>query len=342
MSALRAALKDVAAGRVLTRERTREAFEALLAEDEPLLAAALLTAMAARGESSGELAGVVDVLLARSLRLRVPPELAARAVDCCGTGGDGLGTFNVSTAAAFVIAGAGVPVAKHGNRAVSSSCGSADVLAMLGVDIEMPPERAAAALESAGVTFLFAPVYHPAMKRLASVRRELGVRTIFNLAGPLSNPLGVKRQIVGVDSPERVELLARALAARGAVHAFVFSNELGGDELLPFGTTRIAEVRNGGCRTFTVGPADFGMPQGEPEHLGGGTPERNAELILRVLEGEPGTARDTVVMNAAAALVVGGAARDFSDGAAQAGRSIDAGAARRALQALVEASRRVE
>jgi anthranilate phosphoribosyltransferase len=281
----------------------------------------------------------VDVLTSMSLRPPVDAALAARAVDVCGTGGDGLGTFNVSTAAAFVVAGAGVPVAKHGNRAVSSACGSADVLAELGVDVEMPPERAARALASANVTFLFAPLYHAAMRRVAPVRRELGIRTVFNLAGPLSNPARVTRQIVGVDRPERVELLARALLARGSARAFVFSNTRGGDELLPLGTTRIAEIADGRMRIFEVRAGDFGLEEGDPEHLGGGAPARNAEILRRVLSGERGTARETVVMNAAAALVVAGVSADFKEGVARARRSIDEGAAARALDALVAISR---
>ena len=339
-AALREALRAVTRGAPLSREETRAAFEAALEESaSPVLVAGLLAALAAAGETSDVLAGVVDVLSARALRPPVGDALAARAVDVCGTGGDGLGTFNVSTAAAFVVAGAGVPVAKHGNRAVSSACGSADVLAALGVDVEMAPARAAEALESAGVTFLFAPLYHAAMRRVAAVRRELGVRTVFNLAGPLSNPLGVTRQIVGVDRPERVELLARALLARGTRRAFVFSNVAGGDELLPLGTTRIAEVAGGAVRIFEVSAADFGVAEGEAEKFGGGAPARNAEILTRVLEGERGTQRATVLMNASAALVAAGAVDDFRDGVTLAERSIDGGAAKESLWRLIAISR---
>jgi anthranilate phosphoribosyltransferase len=339
-AALRDALKAVSRGEELSREAARRAFEAVLEDSAPaVLVAGLLSALASRGESADVLAGVVDVLTSMALRPPVDADLAARAVDVCGTGGDGLGTFNVSTAAAFVVAGAGVPVAKHGNRAVSSACGSADVLAELGVDVEMSPERAARALRAAGVTFLFAPLYHAAMKRVAPVRKELGIRTVFNLAGPLSNPAGVSRQIVGVDRPERVELLARVLLARGARRAFVFSNTRGGDELLPLGTTRIAEIADGRMRTFEVCARDFGLEEGEPEHLGGGAPARNADILRRVLAGEAGTAKETVLMNAAAALVVADAAADFRDGVARARRSIEEGAALRTLESLVAISR---
>jgi anthranilate phosphoribosyltransferase len=338
---LRDALRAVARGGRLTREETRSAFEEALAESAPpVLVGALLASLATAGETPEVLAGVVDVLLGRALAPPLADGLAARAIDVCGTGGDGRGTFNVSTAAAFVVAGAGVPVAKHGNRAVSSACGSADVLSALGVDVEMPPARAAEALSSAGVTFLFAPLYHLAMRRVAAVRRELGVRTVFNLAGPLSNPARVSRQIVGVDRPERVELLARALQARGARRAFVFSNEDGGDELLPLGRTRIAEVADGGLRFFSVAAADFGVEAGDGGALAGGDPERNAAILRSVLDGERGMRRATVLMNAAAALVAADAAIDFREGVARAERSIDSGAARAALDGLVACSRR--
>ena len=337
---LRSALGSVARGARLTREETRSAFISMLEGSEPAsLAAALLSVLASRGESHEEVAGVVDVLRQNALRPPVEEELAARAVDVCGTGGDGLGTFNVSTTTAFVVAGAGVPVAKHGGRAVSSQCGSADVMAALGVHIEMEPEHAAEALRRSGVTFLFAPVYHGTMKSVAGLRRELGIRTIFNLAGPLSNPVGVKRQIVGVDRPERVEVIAQALVLLGTAHAFVFSNEAAGDELLPIGLTRMAEVKDGQVRTFQVSASDFGLSPGEPEHLGGGDAECNALLLRRVLDGEPGTARETVLMNAAAALVVAGLVGDFRDGVSVAARSIDEGAARAALVALAAISR---
>ncbi len=260
-------------------------------------------------------------------------------MDVCGTGGDGLGTFNVSTAAAFVVAGAGVPVAKHGNRAVSSKCGSADVLAALGVALEMSPERAAAALEAAGITFLFAPLYHPVMKKVAALRKELGVRTVFNLAGPLSNPVEVRRQIVGVDRPERVPVVAGALLALGTERALVFSHEAGGDELLPFGVTNVAEVSPGGIRRFGLRASDFGVDACGPADLRGGDSLENADLLRRILDGEKGPCRDTVLMNASAALVVAGAARDYAEGVRLAAESIDGGKAQRALVTLMDVSR---
>ncbi len=237
-------------------------------------------------------------------------------MDVCGTGGDDLGTFNVSTAAAFVVAGAGTPVAKHGNRAVSSKCGSADVLAALGIVLEMTPERAALALDTANITFLFAPLYHPVMKKLAPLRRELGVRTVFNLAGPLSNPVEVRRQIVGVDRPERVPVVAGALLALGTERALVFSHESGGDELLPFGVTNVAEVSARRGEAFrTREPGTSGWTSARRRSCRGGDSVENADLLRRILDGEKGPCRDTVIMNAAAALVVAGAARDYVDGA---------------------------
>ena len=325
----------VTRGRHLSREESRGAFEDLFDGPEPgALAAAFVGALAARGESAEDVAGLVDVLRARSLRPPVDEALARSAMDVCGTGGDGLATFNISTAAALVVAGAGVPVAKHGGRAVSSTCGSADVLAGLGVEIEMPPERAAEALRRAGIGFFFAPVYHAAMKRVAPLRRELGVRTVFNLAGPLCNPVRVPRQIVGVDRPERIEVVAGAFALLGAERVFVFANEAGGDELLPIGRTRVAEVTPGGTRLFDLSAADFGLEEGSPDGLKGGDVARNVAILHEILGGERGLRRETVLMNAAAALVVAGRADGFQDGVGLAAAAIDGGAAREALRLL--------
>jgi anthranilate phosphoribosyltransferase len=334
------ALRTVARGGRLTREEARRAVDSLL-DDEipPAVAGGLLASLAAAGETVDVLAGTVDVLRSRATRPPVPGLLASRAVDVCGTGGDDLGTFNVSTAAAFVVAGAGVPVAKHGNRAVSSKCGSADVLAALGVALEMAPARAAEALERANVTFLFAPLYHPVMKKVAALRRELGVRTVFNLAGPLSNPVEVRRQIVGVDRPERVPVVAGALSLLGIERALVFSHESGGDELLPFGVTNVAEVSEGGIRRFGLRARSFGVDECSPSELRGGDSAENADLLRRILDGEVGPCRDTVLMNASAALVVAGAAKDYEDGVRMAAASIDEGRAVKALLTLMDVSR---
>jgi anthranilate phosphoribosyltransferase len=340
VSAVREALRAVTHGGRLSREGSRTAFEAIVGGTEPpAVVAGLLSALAVLGESAEELAGVVDVLAARVAAPPVEPELAARAIDVCGTGGDGLGTFNISTAAALVVAGAGVPVAKHGGRAVSSTCGSADVLAELGVTIEMAPAVAARALREARITFLFAPVYHGAMKLVAPLRKELGVRTIFNLAGPLANPLGVKRQIVGVDRPSRLPAVAGTLALRGVERAFVFSNETGGDEILPCGETVVTEVDHGVLRTFRLSASDFGLPERPVSQLAGGDAPENARILRTLLAGEPGPVRETVLMNAAAALVVAGAAGSFREGVGLAGAAIDDGAAALALRTLVAVSR---
>ena len=343
MTPVHRALREVARGARLSREDARSAVTSLL-DDEvpPAVAGGFLASLAAAGETVEVLAGAVDVLRARAARPPVSESLAARAVDVCGTGGDGRGTFNVSTSVAFVVAGAGVPVAKHGNRAVSSQCGSADVLAALGVALEMAPERAAAALEKANVTFLFAPLYHPVMKKVAPLRRELGVRTVFNLAGPLSNPLGVRRQIVGVDRPERVPVVAGALLALGAERALVFSHEAGGDEVLPFGVTNAAEVSSGGVRRFGLRARDFGVDECAASDLRGGDSAENADLLRRILDGEKGPCRDTVLVNASAALVVAGAARDLEDGVRLAAASIDEGRAVKALLGLMDISRGIE
>ena len=339
-SRLREALRAVTRGRVLSRDEAREAFEALFAgSEQSALAASFVAALATRGETAEVVAGLVDVLRAKAVRPPVEEALAAMAVDVCGTGGDGLQTFNISTATAFVVAAAGVPVAKHGGRAVSSSCGSADVLGGLGVDIEMPPERAADALRRANVTFFYAPIYHAAMKRVAPLRRELGIRTVFNLAGPLCNPLGVKRQIVGVDRPERIDVIARAFAALGCEKVLVYANAAGGDELLPIGKTRVAEVSGEEIRRFDLSAADFGLSEGAPEELQGATVERNVEILRTILDGEYGTPRETVLMNAAAALVAAGRAENWRHGVGMAVAAIDGGGAREALLTLKAVSR---
>jgi anthranilate phosphoribosyltransferase len=339
-SPLQEALRAVARGARLSREEARAAFAALLAgHEQSALGAAYVAALAARGETAEEVAGLVDVLRARALRPPVDEALARQAVDVCGTGGDGLLTFNISTAASFVVAAAGVPVAKHGGRAVSSACGSADVLAGLGIDIGMAPDRAADALRRAGVGFFFAPVYHASMKRVAPLRRELGIRTAFNLAGPLCNPVGVARQIVGVDRPERIDAIAGAFALLGVERVYVLSNEAGGDELLPVGRTRVAEVTPGGVRLFDLTASDFGLEEGHPDELKGGGVETNAGILREILDGGYGARRETVLMNAAAALVVAGRAESFREGVGLAAAAIDGGAAREALLLLTAISK---
>ncbi|MBL8112451.1 MAG: anthranilate phosphoribosyltransferase, partial [Acidobacteria bacterium] len=245
----------------------------------------------------------------------------------------------VSTVTACVVAGAGIPVAKHGGRSVSSASGSADVLAALGVVLEMPRRAAERALAEGGLAFLFAPAYHPAMLAVAPLRRALGVRTVFNLAGPLANPVRVSRQLVGVDRPERIAVVAGALRSRGLARAWVVSNEVAGDELLPFGKTRVTALEGSSVRSFELSAGDFGLPECAPSDLAGGGPEENAAILTRILAGETGPRRNAVLMNAAAALVVAGATDHLRDGVARAAESIDTGRAARALATLVERSR---
>jgi anthranilate phosphoribosyltransferase len=299
----------------------------------PSQIAGLLMALALKGERPAEIVG-----FARAMRARATPLLSSvhGVVDTCGTGGDGAHTFNVSTAAALVVAGAGVRVAKHGNRAVSSRAGSADVFEALGVNLEADPTRVHRALVEAGITFFFAPKWHPSMRHAGPTRKELGVRTAFNLLGPLTNPAGATRQIVGVARPEHTDLVARALAMLGADRAWVVHGAGGLDELSTLGHTKVSELRNGRVNSFFVHPSDARLPAASPGDLTGGTGEENAALICQLLEGERGPRRDIVLFNAAGALVVAGRASTLAEGVALAAESVDSGAARRALERMTE------
>ena len=256
-------------------------------------------------------------------------------VDTCGTGGDAKGTFNISTAAAFVVAGAGVRVAKHGNRSFSSKCGSADVFEALGVNLDTPPQRIGAAIEQVGIGFLFAPAVHTAMRHATAARRQLGGRTVFNLLGPLTNPAGARAQVLGVFAAALTELLAGALAELGVERAFVVHGADGLDEISLSGETYLAEVRNATVRNCKVAPEDFGLRRAPVEALAGGDAATNAQIISRILNGEPGPPRDIVVANAAAALVAARRATDFNEGARLAAQAIDSGAARAKLDQLI-------
>ena len=293
----------------------------------PAQIASLLTALHVRGETPAELLGAVRAARARMSPVAAPPG----TIDVCGTGGDGLGTLNVSTAVAFVVAACGVPVAKHGNRALSSRAGGADVLAALGVHI--PPEDAARTLTETGLTFLFAPNHHPALRHAATARAELGFRTLFNLVGPLCNPAGVRRQLLGVYSPTWLEPVARTLGALGAEHAWVVHGQ-GLDELTLAGETRICAWRDGQIRHFTVAPELAGLPRAPVSAILGGNAAENAARLLTLLQGELGPYRDTVVLNAAAALVVADAAVTLAEGAARAADALRNNAALNKLRAL--------
>jgi len=302
--------------------------------------AALLTALRIKGETLDEIVGFAAAMRRHATPIfpagRSPKETL---VDTCGTGGDARGTFNVSTTAAFVVAGAGVRVAKHGNRSISSQCGSADVLEALGVNLALEPEAVGAAIEKVGIGFLFAPRLHAAMKYAMRARQDLRVRTIFNLLGPLTNPAGASAQVLGVYDASYAELMARALGELGTVRAFVVHGADGLDEISLSGETHVAELRDGVVRSYTVVPEDFGLRRAPLEAIAGGDAATNARIVRRVLKGELGPHREIVQANAAAALVAAGRASDWHEGVHLAAQSIDSGAARAKLEALVEFSR---
>ena len=320
----------------LTTDQASAAMGAIMdGQAQPAHIAALLMGLALKGERPEEIVGFARAMRARAVAL--PGDPPADVFDTCGTGGDGAHTFNVSTAAAMVVAGAGVPVAKHGNRAVSSRCGSADVFEALGVSLEAPPDRVLKAMESAGLAFFFAPAWHPSMRHAGPTRRELGVRTAFNLLGPLTNPAGARRQLIGVSRPEHTELVARALGVLGAERAWVVHGAGGLDELSTLGHTKVSELRNATVNTFYVHPGDLGLAVVTAGALAGGTAAENAAMILDLLDGARGPRRDVVLLNAAAALLIWGAAATLQEGLILAAASIDSGAARRSLSALREA-----
>jgi len=302
-------------------------------EAQPSQIAALLIGLALKGERPSEMIGFARAMRDRAVRL---PRPVTDAFDTCGTGGDGAHTFNVSTAAAIVLAGAGVRVAKHGNRAASSRSGSADVFEALGVNLEAPPDAVLSALEQANLGFFFAPMWHPSMRYAGPTRRELGVRTAFNLLGPLTNPAAVTRQLIGVSRPEHTELLARSLGALGVERAWVAHGAGGLDELSTLGHTKVSELRAGAVNTFYVHPADAGLPLTDRAGLAGATAAENAEMVRRLLDGEIGPRRDIVLFNAAAALLIAGRVASLREGVRVAAESIDTGSARQALARLCE------
>lgn len=315
----------------LTEDEAAAAMDLVMrGEAHPAQLAGLLVGLAMKGERPAELVG-----LARTMRARgVTVAAAADAVDTCGTGGDRAGTFNISTAAAIAVAGAGLPVVKHGNRSVSSHCGSADVLEALGVTIAASPAVVQQALTEVGLAFCFAPTFHPAMRHAVDARKALGVPTAFNLLGPLTNPARVPYQVVGVARPELTELMARALQQLGARRAWVVHGADGLDELSTTGYTKISECHGDVVRTFYVHPSDVGLAKATPQALRGATAAENAAIIRAVLAGEPGAARDVVLLNAGAALFVAGRAASLRDGLALAATSIDSGRATATLAAL--------
>jgi len=332
---LRALIQKVSGGATLTEEEMRTALDQMTAgAATPAQMGAFLMALRVRGETVEEITGAAQMLRSRMNRVEVPPD----AIDIVGTGGDSHGTYNVSTCAALIAAGAGVRVAKHGNRRVSSKSGASDVLAELGVKLDVPFDTISRCVAQAGIGFLWAPQHHPAMKHWAPIRGELGIRTIFNLLGPISNPGGVKRQVVGVFSWHWVEPIAHVLNNLGARHVWVVHGHDGLDELTTTGATDVAELKDGKIEVFEVTPADAGLLPAKLSDLRGGDEKENAAAIRDVLAGKRTPLRDIAVLNAAAALIVADKAANLMDGAALAAHAIESGAARAALERLVAIS----
>ena len=336
---LTVALDAVAHGRDLTAAEAEAAFDCFMdGSASEAQMAGLLVGLRAKGVAPGEVAGGVRAL--RKAMVRVPVPSGNGLIDTAGTGGGSVTTFNISTAAALVVAGAGVRVAKHGNRSFTSRCGSADVLEALGVRIDLTPEGMARVLEEAGIVFMFAPLLHPAMRHVGPVRKALGITTIMNILGPLTNPAGAQRQVVGVADPALLELIPDALAELGHVHALVVHGSPGMDEVSPAGPTRVAELREGTVRVYEVDPSEMGLEPVDLAELAGSEPAENAALIEAVLAGADGGARSAVVANAAAALLVAGAVASWAEGARLAASTLDQGKAAEALARLREASGR--
>jgi anthranilate phosphoribosyltransferase len=331
----KALIARVASGASLTRQEAATAFDRMMSgEATPSQMGGLLMALRVRGETVDEITGAVTTMRAKMLGVKAP----ADAVDVVGTGGDASGSFNISTCAALIVAGAGVPVAKHGNRALSSKSGSADVLHALGIKIELTPEQVGTCISEAGIGFMFAPAHHPAMKNVGPTRVELGTRTIFNLLGPLSNPAGVKRQMVGTFSKHWVEPMAQVLKNLGADSIWVVHGSDGLDEITTAGSTSVAALENGQIRTFEVTPEDAGLTRSQPGALKGGDGEANARTLLDVLKGKKSAYRDVSLLNAGAALIVAGKAMTLKDGVALAAKSVDSGEAEGRLQRLIKVS----
>jgi anthranilate phosphoribosyltransferase len=337
MAEIKALIAQIASGAVLSRETAYEAFDSMMSGDvTPSQIGGLLMGLRVRGETADEITGAATALRARMVTVDAPDN----AIDLVGTGGDASGTFNISTCAAFVVAGAGVPVAKHGNRALSSRSGAADVLAALGVRIDIPPSLISTCISEAGIGFMFAPAHHPAMKHVGPTRVELGTRTIFNLLGPLANPAGVKRLVVGVFSRPWVEPLALVLKNLGCERAYVVHGSDGLDEITTTGPTAVAALENGTVKSFDIVPDEVGIPRAPPEALRGGNADANAAALKSVLEGRKGPYRDVAIFNAAAALVVAAKASGLAEGVRLAERAIDSGEAEGCLDRLIAISNR--
>lgn len=325
----------IAEGQSLSADEAAQAFDIMMSGDAtPAEMGAFLMGLRVRGETVDEITGAARTMRAKATSVEAPEG----AIDTCGTGGDAKGTYNISTCTAFIVAGAGVPVAKHGNKSVSSKSGSADVLAALGVNLEVTPDVVSNAIREAGVGFMFAPKHHSAMRHVGPIRAELGMRTIFNLLGPLANPASTKHQVIGVFSQDWLVPMAETAGNLGSERIWVVHGSDGLDELTTTGPTHVAEFKDGKVTTFEVTPEDAGLSTATPLDLVGGEADENAKAIENVLDGEPSPFRDISVLNAAAALVVAGKADSLKDGAALAAKAIDSGAARKALDDLVRIS----
>jgi anthranilate phosphoribosyltransferase len=336
---IREAIGTLVSGKSLAMEEAAQVMnEIMTGEATPAQFGAFVTALHLKGETVDEIAGMAQVMREKALRVQADGAL----VDTCGTGGDGCSTFNISTAAAFVVAGAGVKVAKHGNRAMSGACGSADVLEALGVKIDLSPESVARCLDEVGFGFMFAQKYHPSMRFAAGPRREIGIPTVFNILGPLTNPAGAKSQVIGVANPSIGSLMAQALGRLGSTHALVIHGSDGLDEIALSGLTRVWEMKNGSVSESTVSPGDFGFGRAPLEAIKAGSVEQSVQMLRDVLEGKTGPTRDIVLMNAAAALLAADKVPSLKDGVVVAADSIDSGRAKEKLEAFISLSQELE
>ncbi len=332
---IREAIQTLVAGGSLTTEEAASVMEEIMeGEVTPAQFGAFVTALRLKGETVEEIVGLAKTMRAKA----VPVTITEPVVDTCGTGGDGSHTFNISTTAAFVAAGAGLKVAKHGNRAMSSRCGSADVLEALGVKIDLNAEKVQRCLQEVGMGFMFAPVFHPAMKYASAPRREIGIRTVFNIIGPLTNPAGARAQVLGVADGSLLEKLVLVLQSLGCNHALVVHGDDGLDEITITGKTRVCELKDGRIQSYSISPEDFGLSQASLDNLKGGSADENAALLRRILAGVTGPQRDVVLMNAAAVLLVGERVGTLQEGISLAKEVIDSGHALTKLEQLIEFS----
>lgn len=335
MTTFKEYIAKVADGTALNAQEARAAFEIILSgEATPSQLGGFLMALRVRGETVDEVTGAVETMRAKMLPVSAP----ADAIDIVGTGGDNTGSYNISTCTALVVAGCGIPVAKHGNRSLSSKSGAAEALAELGVNIDIGPDKISECIREAGIGFMFAPLHHSAMKHVGPTRMELGTRTIFNLLGPLSNPAGVKRQMLGVFAREWVEPIAEVLRNLGSEHIWVVNGSDGMDEITTTGPTYVTELKGGNIRSFEISPDQAGLPVASPADLKGGQPAENARALREVLNGTKNAYRDVVLFNAAASLIVANRCETLTEGVAMAAQSIDSGAAAERLERLVATS----